>query len=154
MSFDIAGCGSGRFAIAQVTASTCRLLIEWSMRSFNQTFFEQMWPDELGKRGHGLLMDLEQAGDSLPVLCLFGQFGEHDIGIQMELVHQKLIGRLHNDIPGRHSRLRKVLDVEGDDGLGAGAHRGGQDMPVLVVIGHRRHQLFVPLDPTNPRSGP
>ena len=87
-------------------------------------------------------------------MCLFGQLCQYDLGIQMKLMHQELIWSLHDDIPRLHGRIRKVPGVEGDDRLSAGAHRSCQDMPVLGVVSHRRHQLFITLDPAIPEVSP
>ena len=64
--------------------------------------------------------------------------GDHNPGLEVRQVEHKVVGMAGEDLESVERLLRKVLEVERQDGLSAGTDRRRQDMP---VIGVRQLQL-------------
>lgn len=58
--------------------------------------------------------------------------------VEVVEVEQEVVGVDRFDAERLACLGREVVDVEGDDQLGVGGDCGGEDVPVLLVVGHRR----------------
>ena len=74
---------------------------------------------------------------------------DHGAGREIEQVEDEVVGMLGLDTIRLEAVRRKVLQVEGNDGLRARANRGSEDMPVIRIGEHEAgDQLVEPVDHT------
>jgi hypothetical protein len=69
--------------------------------------------------------------------------GSDGLGVEVVEVEQELVGVDRLDAERLAGGGREAVEVAGDDELGVGGDRGGEDVPILGIVGHRRLE---PLD--------
>jgi hypothetical protein len=64
-------------------------------------------------------------------------------GIEIELIQQEVVWMDRGDIERFERRLGEVDKIESDDNFGIRPDRGGQDVPILRVVGHPADERLV-----------
>ena len=78
---------------------------------------------------------------------LFVQLADEQSGVEVVDPAQERGRPPHIDLPGLQGSSREVAAVVGDDRLGVGANRRGQDMPVSRNVCHDADDRLEALDP-------
>src|SRR6266702_649466 len=93
------------------------------------------------------LEDVFEALGRIEIGALFVEDMNNPFRVQIVEVDQELI-RVHNsDIERVRCLRRKVARIKGDNRLASSANCSGKNMPVFLVVGHRRSQVRVALHP-------
>lgn len=72
-------------------------------------------------------------GRTLSCSCLELQGSDSEVGFEIELVEQKLVGVLHFEIHRFEHCPREVLQVKGDERIGPASHCSSHNMAVIAV---------------------